>query len=90
VVARLKNGDLLLIECKVSNSAVNSYKRVVHDTGGKASTWYGAIGRASTIPCAVLGGVFSTANLERVQNELHVYLFWQQRLKDLGDYVQKC
>ncbi|HKH80130.1 MAG TPA: XamI family restriction endonuclease [Methylovirgula sp.] len=40
VVARLKNGDIMLIECKVSNSSVNSYKRVVHDTGGKASTWY--------------------------------------------------
>jgi len=78
----------MLIECKVSNSSVNSYKRIVHDTGGKASTWYAKLGTASTIPCAVLGGVFSTANLETVQNDLNVYLFWQHRLQDLADYIR--
>jgi hypothetical protein len=88
VVARLNNGDIMLIECKVSNSAVNSYKRVVHDTGGKAAHWYNALGDASTIPCAVLGGVFAPQNLEHVQTA-DVYLFWQHRLQDLADYVQK-
>jgi len=87
VVVRLRNGDLMLIECKVSNSSVNSYKRIVHDTGGKASTWYAKLGTASIIPCAVLGGVFSIANLETVQNDHGVYLFWQHRLQDLADYV---
>ncbi len=86
VVVRLKNGDIMLLECKVSNSAVNSYKRVVHDTGGKAAHWYLALGRASIIPCAVLGGVFARQNLEQVQNA-DVYLFWQHRLQDLADYV---
>jgi hypothetical protein len=89
VVVRLKNGDIMLIECKVSNSSVNSYKRVVHDTGGKASTWYAKLGTASTIPCAVLGGVFSRANLETVQNDLNVFLFWQHRLEDLADYIRR-
>lgn len=88
VVARLKNGDIMLIECKVSNSAVNSYKRVVHDTGGKSAHWYNALGTASTIPCAVLGGVFARQNLEQVQNA-DVYLFWQHRLDDLADYVKR-
>jgi hypothetical protein len=88
VVVRLKSGDIMLIECKVSNSSVNSYKRIVHDTGGKASTWYAKLGTASTIPSAVLGGVFSTANLETVQNDLSVCLFWQHRLQDLADYVK--
>jgi hypothetical protein len=88
VVARLKNGDIMLIECKVSNSAVNSYKRVVHDTGGKAAHWYTSLGRASTIPCAVLGGVFASQNLHHVQ-EAGVYLFWQHRLKDLADYIKR-
>jgi hypothetical protein len=89
VVARLKNGDIMLIECKVSNSAVNSYKRVVHDTGGKSAHWYNALGKASTIPCAVLGGVFARQNLEQVQNA-DVYLFWQHRLDDLADYVKSA
>ena len=88
VVARLKNGDILLIECKVSNSAVNSYKRIVHDTGGKAAHWYSALGKASTIPCAVLGGVFAWQNLEQVQNA-GVHLFWQHRLQDLAAYIQR-
>ena len=87
VVARLKNGDIMLIECKVSNSAVNSYKRVVHDTGGKSAHWYNALGKASTIPCAVLGGVFARQNLEQVQNA-DVYLFWQHRLDDFAHYVK--
>jgi hypothetical protein len=88
VVARLKNGDIMLIECKVSNSSVNSYKRIVHDTGGKAAHWYNSLGRASTIPCAVLGGVFARQNLEHVQN-MDVYLFWEHRLQDLADYVNR-
>jgi hypothetical protein len=88
VIARLKNATLMLIECKVSNSSVNSYKRIVHDTGGKASHWYRALGTASTIPCAVLGGVFSRANLETVQNDMNVFLFWQHRLQDLADYIE--
>ena len=40
VVVRLRDSRVMPIECKVSNSAVNSYKRIVHDTGGKAATWY--------------------------------------------------
>jgi hypothetical protein len=86
VIARLRNGDIMLIECKVSNSTVNSYKRIVHDTGGKSAHWYSALGKASTIPCAVLGGVFAPQNLEHVQ-KADVYLFWQHRLQDLADYV---
>ncbi len=35
----LRDGRLLLIECKVSNSAVNSVKRLNRETGGKAQHW---------------------------------------------------
>lgn len=89
VVARLKDGRVMAIECKVSNSAVNSYKRLVHDTGGKAAHWYNQLGRAQVVPCAVLSGVFSTANLEEVQENRDVFLFWQHRLGDLGKFVKK-
>lgn len=87
VVARLKDGRVLAIECKVSNSSVNSYKRVVHDTGGKATTWYSELGRAQIIPCAVLSGVFSPANLETVQDDKNLFLFWQHRLNDLSKFI---
>ena len=36
VPVRLHDGRLLAIECKVSNSAVNSVKRLLRETGGKA------------------------------------------------------
>lgn len=88
VVVRLVDGRVIAIECKVSNSSVNSYKRVVHDTGGKASHWYQQLGRAQVIPCAVLSGIFAPANLLSVQNETGVFLFWQHRLSDLADFVR--
>ena len=89
VVARLKDGRVMAIECKVSNSTVNSYKRLVHDTGGKAAHWYNQLGRAQVIPSAVLSGVYSTANLEDVQENKGVYLFWQHRLVDLAAFVKR-
>ena len=89
VVARLKDGRVMAIECKVSNSTVNSYKRLVHDTGGKAAHWYNQLGRAQVIPSAVLSGVYSTQNLWDVQENRGVYLFWQHRLVNLGDFIKK-
>lgn len=89
VVARLRDGRVMAIECKVSNSTVNSYKRLVHDTGGKAAHWYNQLGRAQVIPSAVLSGVYSTANLEDVQENKGVCLFWQHRLDDLATFIRK-
>jgi hypothetical protein len=90
VVARLGDGRVMAIECKVSNSTVNSYKRLVHDTGGKAAHWYSQLGRAQVIPSAVLSGVYSTANLVDVQDSKGLYLFWQHRLADLAAFVKRA
>lgn len=90
VVAGLRDGRLMLIECKVSNSTVNSYKRLVHDTGGKATTWYREIGRANIVVAAVLAGVYSFANLEFAQNDKQVFLFWDHHLDDLGVFIKQC
>lgn len=89
VVARLKDGRVLAIECKVSNSAVNSYKRLVHEAAGKATTWYNQLGKAQIVPAAVLSGVFAPANLEKAQNEKECFLFWQHRLDDLAKFVSE-
>jgi hypothetical protein len=82
----------MAIECKVSNSTVNSYKRLVHDTGGKAAHWYNQLGRAQVIPCAVLSGVYGTANLADVQENKGVYLaapFGRpRRLRQKGEIAQ--
>lgn len=89
VVARLPSGRVMAIECKVSNSSVNSYKRIVHDTGGKAAHWYQQLGQAQVIPCAVLSGVFSPANLLQVQNQGNVFLYWQHRLADITAFLSQ-
>ena len=86
VIVRLYDHRVMPIECKVSNSAVNSFKRLIHEAGGKAEKWLGGFGRRQTVPAAVLGGVFSTSNLELAQNG-GLALFWSHRLKDLADYV---
>lgn len=88
VVVRLHDGRVLAIECKVSNSGVNSYKRLIHEAAGKATTWYGKLGTAQIVAGAVLSGVFTTANLQKAQNETSVFLFWTHRLSDLADFVR--
>lgn len=88
VVATLHDGRIMAIECKVSNSAVNSYKRIVHDTGGKATIWYRELGRANVIASAVLSGVFNPANCLSVQNNKDVFLFWDFRLDDLRTFIE--
>ena len=69
---------------------MNSYKRIVHDTGGKATIWHREIGRANVVAAAVLNGVFSPANLESVQNDKEVALFWDHRLDDLKAFIESA
>lgn len=86
VPVALRNGRLLLIECKVSSSAVNSVKRLNRETGGKAELWRAAFGaQAST--AAVLAGVFRLGNLTQAQNDQRIYLYWERDLTPLADFV---
>ena len=38
IIARLHDGRAMAIECKTSNSAVNSFKRINHEAGNKAAS----------------------------------------------------
>lgn len=86
IVVRLFDGRLLLIECKVSNSALNSVKRVNNDAGAKAAEWIQRLGDSQVVPAALLSGVFKVRNLQQAQN-LHLSIFWAHRLEDLGDFI---
>ena len=86
LVIRLPDGRVMAVECKASNSAVNSYKRINHEAVGKARTWLESFGRRQTIPGAVIAGVFNAANLMAAQ-EQGLFLFWSHRLNDLADFV---
>jgi hypothetical protein len=86
VPVKLRDGRLLALECKVSNSAVNSVKRLNREIGGKAARWRAAFGE-QVVTGAVLAGVFRLANLEAAQNELGVTLFWDHDFVALVDFV---
>ena len=86
LVIRLYDRRVMAIECKVSNSAVNSFKRVNHEAVGKAGKWLRAFGDHATVPSAVLSGVFNPDNLATAQIT-GLSIFWGFRLQDLADFI---
>jgi hypothetical protein len=84
--ARLFDGRLMPIECKVSNSSTNSVKRVNNDAAVKAGKWIENLGRTQVVPAAVLSGVFKVHNLEQAQ-ESGLTLFWAHDLDRLVEFV---
>lgn len=88
IPVRLRNGYLLLIECKVSSTAINSYKRLNHECGDKATRWRARFAEQA-LPMAVLAGVFRPANLITAQNEQNIYLAWERDLRPLSDFVDR-
>ena len=87
VVVRLHDTRLMAIECKVSNSATNSVKRLNNDAAVKAEYWIKQFGTAQVVPAAALAGVFKVLNLEQAQ-ERGLSLFWSHDLQKLGEFIQ--
>lgn len=86
VIVTLRDRRVMAIECKASNSAVNSFKRLNHEALGKAAKWTQGFGPLHVVPAAVLSGVFSAANVEAAQGA-GLAIYWQNRIADLGDFV---
>ncbi len=88
IVVGLLDRRLLLIECKVSNSAVNSIKRL-NDAKKKATEWKKDLGEATAVPAAVLSGVFDLKTLE--QSQLRgLALFWGHDLDRLANWIKQA
>lgn len=87
--ARLHDGRLLAIECKVSNSYTNSVKRLIRETGGKAARWRNAFGE-QVVTAAVLAGVFKLKNLREAQDQHRITLFWEHSLAALTKFVAEA
>ena len=87
IVAGLYDRRVLALECKVSNSEVNSFKRINHEAAGKARDWISAFGHRQVVAAAVLSGVFNPDNLASAQAH-GLALFWLHRLDDLRDFVE--
>lgn len=87
VPIRLRDGRLLAVECKVSNSEVNSYKRLQRETCGKARQWERDFGRHGILTAAVLRGVFSPTNVIDAQDHYGVAIFWEHNLIPLSEFL---
>lgn len=90
VPVRLKDehatGQLFLaIECKVSNSSVNSRKRLL-EVNGKRRKWDSAGLPHKFRTAAILAGVFDVTRLIEVQDD-GVQIFWEHRLEDLTAFL---
>lgn len=86
VVLRLWDQRLMPIECKVSNSYLNSVKRLNNDAAVKARAWREDFGRRQVVPTAVLTGVYKVHNLIDAQDR-GLTLFWGHDLKPLTDWL---
>jgi hypothetical protein len=89
VPVRLIDGRLLAIECKVSNSAVNSKKRLNNDVGAKAADWNRAYG-TQIVTAAVLTGVFALVNLVTAQDNQRIAIYWAHNLDELIEFARSA
>lgn len=87
-IIRLWDDRVMPLECKVSNSAVNSVKRLNNDAAAKAEAWRADFGTRHVVPVAVLSGVFKLRNLVDAQQR-GLTLFWAHNLKALTDWIEK-
>jgi len=87
-LARLHDTRLLAVECKVSNSSVNSYKRLNNDTVAKAEKWRKEFGN-QCIAVAVLAGVFRPENVLAAQENHGVAIVWAHDLEPIATFVEE-
>lgn len=79
---------VMAVECKVSNSATNSVKRLNNDAAAKAEQWLHDFGKRPIIPAAVLSGVYKLHNLIDAQ-ERGLTLFWAHDLAELVSWIEQ-
>jgi hypothetical protein len=80
------DGRVVPIECKVSNSATNSVKRLNNDAAVKATSWKKDFGDTQVVPVAVLSGVYKLHNLTDAQTR-GLTLIWAHALDPLVDWM---
>lgn len=87
LVVRLWDGRATPTECKVSNSYLNSVKRLNNDAAVKAGIWLDEFGTQQTVPAAVLSGVYKRHNLEQAQ-ERGLTLWWAHDLDTMVEFIE--
>jgi hypothetical protein len=87
LIIGLYDQRIMAIECKVSNSATNSVKRLNNDAAAKAEDWLHEFGRANIVPTAVLSGVYKAHNLVNAQDR-GLTLFWAHDIGQMVKWIQ--
>jgi len=85
-IIRLVDQRVMAIECKVSNSATNSVKRLNNDAAAKAEVWRRDFGQTQIVPAAVLSGVYNLHNLGDAQQR-GLSIFWEHDLARLLGWI---
>lgn len=86
-IVGLHDNRIMAIECKVSNSATSSIKRLNNDAAAKAEAWVRDFGKLHIVPVAVLSGVYKLNNLEEAQRR-GLYLVWAHSLNALTLFME--
>lgn len=83
----LHDRRVMPVECKVSNSAINSIKRLKNDAAVKAVRWREEFGQAQVVPTAVLSGVYDLRHLISAQTQ-GLTLFWAHDLAAFTNWIR--
>lgn len=89
VIVRLDDGRLLAIECKGSNSEINSRKRLNKEAVQNARAWLAGFGADQVVPAVALQGVFNARYVVEAQ-ATPMAVFWSHRLADLRDFLERA
>lgn len=84
----LYDSRVMPIECKVSNSFLNSIKRLNNDAAAKAEVWRRDLGTTQVVPTAVLSGLYKLHNLVEAQDR-GLALFWAHDLEQLINWITR-
>ena len=88
-VIGLRDGRILAIECKASNSTVNGFKRLNKEVVVDAGDWRRNFGESVVIAAAALRGVFNASNVLEAQ-EQKVHILWWHRISALEEFLAKA
>lgn len=86
IVAGLYDGRILALECKASNSELNSRKRINKEVAVDAASWIRKFGEQNIVAAAAIQGLFKPKYLIEAQ-ETPVVFFWAHRLHDLKKFI---
>ena len=86
IVVGLFDHRVLAIECKASNSEINSRKRINKEIGQDARNWVDRFGTDDFVPAGAIQGVFKPAYIAAAQ-ETPLVFFWGHQLEDLHNLI---